>query len=74
MIGATHDGLVGSPFDDPGFKPADLRDQGEIAPILYFILILLALFGLLFGSLIYSATSGDGSSQHSPTEEEHHEF
>lgn len=58
---------------DPGFDPSALKGEGELAPILYFILIFLALFGLLFGSLIYNATSGSTGSGHSPTEE-HHEF
>jgi len=58
---------VGNPFegltDEPG-APGQLD-------FLYWLVAILLLFGLFFGSLIYNETKGDSHSGPSPTEEHH---
>ena len=62
------------PFDPMSGAPppAALTAEGEIGPILWIILVILALFGLLFGSLIYNETKGDSGSGPAPTSDHHH--
>jgi hypothetical protein len=60
---------VGSPFD--GVREDTGADETNIW---FWIISILLVFGLLFISIGYSATSGNNGSGHSPTEEEHHEF
>ncbi len=57
---------------DPGFEPSHLKGQGDLAPILWIILTFLALFGLLFGSLIYSAVDDGPASNPVPGDDHPH--
>jgi hypothetical protein len=58
---------MGSPFDGLSAEPG----SASSVDFLYWLVAILLLFGLFFGSFIYNETKGDGGSSPAPIEDHH---